>query len=212
MHTKPLPYPDEGIALVHESMIKLNHIIIDEFIKLGLRPYSLHPSSFMSKGTADANKVRELIEITTDNELIPVTFGDVIHTTDNNFSILSGDTIMSILGTTLHPLYCIFTTNVDGLYGDLDKKNIIPEIFLSETSKIVDSDSRANNNIETSTSSFDVTGGMKRKISEAIPIARSGSPVHLINGFMPERILDVVNNRDCVGTCIRLKSTSQLNR
>jgi isopentenyl phosphate kinase len=193
-------------------MIKLNHIIIDEFIKLGLRPYSLPPSSFMSKGIADLNKVRELIEITTDNELIPVTFGDVIYTTDNNFSILSGDTIMSILGTNLHPRYCIFTTNVDGLYGDLDKKNIIPEIFLNESGKIVDSDSRATSNIKTSTSSFDVTGGMKRKISEAIPVVRSGSPVYLISGFKPERMLDIVNNRDYVGTCIKLKSTSQLIR
>ncbi|HEU5121182.1 MAG TPA: isopentenyl phosphate kinase [Candidatus Nitrosocosmicus sp.] len=212
MHTKPFPYSDEGIALVHESMIKLNHIITDEFIKLGLRPYSFHPSSFMSKGNADVNKVRELAELTIDNELIPVTFGDVIHTRDNNFSILSGDTIMSILGTALHPRYCIFTTNVDGLYGELDKKNIIPEIFLNEEGKIINTDSRANSNIETSTSSFDVTGGMKRKITEAIPIVRSGSPVHLISGFRPERILDIVNNRDYVGTCVRLKSTSQLIR
>jgi len=212
MHTKPFPYSDEGIALVHESMIKLNHIITDEFIKMGLRPYSFHPSSFMSKGNADVNKVRELAELTINNELIPVTFGDVIHTTDNNFSILSGDTIMSILGTALHPRYCIFTTNVDGLYGELNKKNIIPEIFLNEEGKIINADSRANSNIETSTSSFDVTGGMKRKITEAIPIVRSGSPVHLISGFRPERILDIVNNHDYIGTCIRLKSTSQLIR
>ena len=206
MHTKPFPYSDEGIALVHESMIKLNHLIIDEFIKLQLRPYSFHPSSFMSKGNADVDKVKELVEVTTDNDLIPITFGDVIHTTDNNFSILSGDTIMSILGTILNPRYCIFTTNVDGLYGELDKKNIISEILLDEVGKIIDYDTRTNSNIETSTSSFDVTGGMKRKISEAIPIVRSGSPVHLISGFRPERILDIVNNRDYVGTCIRLKS------
>lgn len=212
MHTKPFPYSDEGIAVVHESMIKLNHIIIDKFIKHNLRPYSFHPSSFMSKGNADVNKVKELLEITTKNELIPITFGDVIHTEDNNFSILSGDTIMSILATTLHPRYCIFTTNVDGLYRDLDKKDLVSQMFLSDTDEIIDSESRSNNNIEMSTSSFDVTGGMKRKISEAIPIVRSGCPVHLISGFRPERILDIVNNRDYVGTCIALKSASQLIR
>ena len=119
---------------------------------------------------------------------------------------------MSILATTLHPRYCIFTTNVDGLYRDLDRKDLVSQMFLSDTDEIIGSESPSNNNIEMSTSSFDVTGGMKRKISEAIPIVRSGCPVHLISGFRPERILDIVNNRDYVGTCIALKSASQLIR
>lgn len=212
MHTKPFPYSDEGIAIVHESMIKLNHIIIDNFIKIGLKPYSFHPSSFMSKGESDVSKVRELVDIATDNEIIPVTFGDVIHTTDSNFSILSGDTVMSLLATTLRPRYCVFMTNVDGLYGDFYKKDLVPQIFLNEVDQIIDSASRGNNKIGTSASTFDVTGGMKRKISEAIPIVSSGCPVHLINGLRPERILDIVNDRDYVGTCIQLKSTSQLIR
>lgn len=210
MHTKPSPYSDEGVAVVHESMIKLNHIIIDEFIRLGLKPYSFHPSSFMSNGNADLNKVKELVGITTGNELIPVTFGDVIHIKDNNFSILSGDTIMSILATNLHPRYCIFTTNVDGLYGDLDKKDLVTRIFLNNgVVELFDSKSQSSNNPEASASKYDVTGGMKRKISEAVPIARSGCPVYLINGLRPERILDIFNDRDYVGTCIMPKSTNQ---
>lgn len=212
MHTKPFPYPDEGIAIVHESMIKLNHVIVDRFIKLELKPYTIQPSSFMSKGIGDVNKIKELAEISAGNGLIPITFGDVIHTTGNNFSILSGDTIMSILSTILHPRYCIFATNVDGLYEDLERKELIPEIYLNEAGEIIDSESKTKSKILSSSSAYDVTGGMKRKISEAIPIVRSGSPVHLISGFNPERILDIVNNRDYVGTCIRLRSTSQLLR
>ncbi len=210
MHTKPFPYSDEGIAVVHESMIKLNHVIVDKFIRLDLRPYTIQPSSFMSKGNGDVNKIKQLTEISAGNDLIPITFGDVIHTTENNFSILSGDTIMSLLSTTLHPRYCIFTTNVDGLYEDLDKKDLVPEIHLNEKGEIIGSNSKTNSKIVSSSSAYDVTGGMKRKISEAIPIVRSGSPVHLISGFKPERILDIVNNRDYVGTCINLKSTRQL--
>lgn len=212
MHTKPLPYSDEGIAVVHESMIKLNHIIIDKFIKLDLRPYTVLPSSFMYKGQGDVNKIKELAEMGAGSGLIPVTFGDVIYTTENNFSILSGDTIMSLLGTTLHPRYCIFTTNVDGLYGNLDNKDLVPKIYLNNSGEIIATETEANRKIESSSSSYDVTGGMKRKISEAIPIALSGCPVHLISGFRPERILDIVNNRDYVGTCISLKSTSQSAR
>src|SRR5690349_13801997 len=40
MHTKALPYSDEGVSVVHASMIQLNHIIIENFIKNGLKPYT----------------------------------------------------------------------------------------------------------------------------------------------------------------------------
>ena len=210
MHTKPFPYSDEGVAVVHESMIKLNHIIIDKFIKFDLKPFTLQPSTFMFKGKGDIHKIKELAEIGAGNDLIPITFGDVIYTKENHFSILSGDTIMSILGTTLQPRYCIFTTNVDGLYENLDKEDVVPEIYLNDSGEIIGSGNNTNSEIESSSSVYDVTGGMKRKISEAIPIATSGCPVHLISGFKPERILDIVSNRDHVGTCISLKSTSQL--
>ena len=53
---------------------------------------------------------------------------------------------------------------------------------------------------------FDVTGGMKRKITESIQIANSGPPVYLINGFHPERILDIIHDREYIGTCIRTSS------
>ncbi len=204
MHTKPFPYSDEGIAVVHESMIKLNHILIDRFIKFNMKPYTLQPSTFVHNGMADLNRVNEFVNIMTDNDLIPVTFGDVIHTSGNNFSILSGDTIMSMLSTMLHPQYCIFTTNVDGLFGDFEKGDLIPKIYLDENGEFISSKGNTCSSVKTSNSSFDVTGGMKRKIFEAIRIVKSGSPVYLVNGFKPERILDIINNRDYIGTCIRL--------
>ena len=55
---------------------------------------------------------------------------------------------------------------------------------------------------------FDVTGGMRRKITESIEIAKSGTPSYLINGFHPERILDIVHDRKYIGTCIRMGSGS----
>lgn len=204
MHTKPFPYSDEGVAVVHESMIKLNHIITDRFINFNLKPYTLQPSTFVYNGIANLDRINEIVRLTTDNNLIPVTFGDVIHTTENNFSILSGDTIMSMLCTALHPQYCIFTTNVDGLFGDVEKRDLIREIYLDENGEFINTRGKNYSNIESSKSPFDVTGGMKRKISESVPIVKSGLPVHIINGFRPETIFDIIDNRDYIGTRIRL--------
>ena len=112
--------------------------------------------------------------MTTGNDLIPVTFGDVIHTSENNFSILSGDTIMSMLCTELHPKFSIFTTNVDGLYNDMKKGEIVREIRVDKTD-ISNIFLEGAIKKEHSDSSFDVTGGMKRKITESIQIAKSGT-------------------------------------
>lgn len=207
MHTKPYPYSDLGVSVVHESMIKLNHIIINKFIESKLKPYSILPSTFVFNSAADPARIHDILEMTTGNDLIPITFGDVIHTSKNNFSILSGDTIMSMLCTELHPKFSIFTTNADGLYTDVKKGEIIREIRVDKTDI---------NNIflngeikkENSDSSFDVTGGMKRKMTESIQIAKSGTPVYLINGFHPERLLDIIYDREYIGTCIRMGSGS----
>ncbi|MDQ3085102.1 MAG: isopentenyl phosphate kinase [Thermoproteota archaeon] len=207
MHTKPYPYSDLGVSVVHESMIKLNHIIINKFIESKLKPYSLQPSAFVFNSTADPARIHDILDMITENDLIPITFGDVIHTSGNNFSILSGDTIMSMLCSELHPKFSIFTTNVDGLYSDMTKGEIVREIQVDKTdiSNIL---SEGKEKIERSDSSFDVTGGMKRKMTESIQIANSGTPVYLINGFHPERILDIIHEREYIGTCIKMSSGS----
>jgi isopentenyl phosphate kinase len=207
MHTKPYPYSDLGVSVVHESMIKLNHVIISKFIESKLKPYSVQPSAFVFNSVADPARIHDILAMTTGNDLIPITFGDVIHTSENKFSIPSGDTIMSMLCTELHPDFSIFTTNVDGLYNDMNKGEIVREIQV---------DKKDNDNIflkgekqkDNPASSFDVTGGMKRKITESIRIAKSGTPVYLINGFHPERILDIIHDREYIGTCIRKGSGS----
>jgi isopentenyl phosphate kinase len=55
---------------------------------------------------------------------------------------------------------------------------------------------------------FDVTGGMKRKISESINIVNEGVPVYLINGFYPERMIDIINGSDFFGTSINMNEES----
>jgi isopentenyl phosphate kinase len=49
----------------------------------------------------------------------------------------------------------------------------------------------------------DVTGGMRRKIMEALKIAESGMDVLLVNGLKPQRILDAIDGIDIDCTVIR---------
>jgi len=203
MHTKPSIYPDEGVSRVSESMIKLNHIIIEKFISINLKPYSIHASCFVFNNMeCSRDRIMDIMDMIENNDIIPITYGDVVHTTKGNFSILSGDALMKILSINLNPLLSIFTTNVDGIYDSLGNGKIISNLLLSENNGLL---TNTDTNIEFTNMPFDVTGGMKRKLSESINIVKNGIPVYLINGFYPERLMDVVNGGNFIGTSMKLQ-------
>jgi len=201
MHTQPFTYQDEGVSRVQESMIKLNHIIVEKFISCGLKPFCIHASSFVFNNLPCKERVLDMMEMIQNNNIIPITYGDVVHTSKGNFSILSGDTLMNILSVNLNPRFSIFTTNVDGIYASLENGNLLSNIILNKNKELLNA---MDDRIEFSDMSFDVTGGMKRKISESINIVQSGIPVYLINGFYPERMIDIINGSDFIGTSIKM--------
>lgn len=180
MHTKPAKYNKKGVSVVKNSMIALNKIILDSFLKNGLNPYCLPPTDFMLGNKADQKKVREIAKIAKAG-LVPISYGDVMWYGKNKFYILSGDKIMGILSKILKPRLVIFTLNVDGVYSDMRSKKLLREI--------------KGKNPEISKVEMDVTGGMSRKIKEAISISKSGTKVLLVNGNNPDRIVNAAKGK-----------------
>ena len=197
MHSKPDRYPSDGIAIVHESMISLNHKLVKSMIKFKLNPYSVSPFSFISNNRPLAKKIVELASMTRD-KIIPVTYGDIVYRTNHKYSILSGDELMTMLSYVLRPKKAVFTVNVDGIYLDPRTKQLI---------KTVEEKSL----IKFSNVNFDVTGGMKRKVREALKISLAGIDVHFVNGFKPDRLLKILDNRQAKGTVIKGKRSSKRN-
>jgi len=188
MHTKPAKYSKKGVAVVKNSMIELNKIILDSFLKNKLNPYCLPPTDFMFGDKANTKKVKEILRIAKDG-LVPVSYGDVLWYGQNKFYILSGDKIMGILAKVLKPRLAIFVLNVDGVYSDMKTKKILHEIKGQKTtiSKV----------------EIDVTGGMARKIKEATMISKGGIDVFLVNGNKPERIVNAIKGKKFEGTVFR---------
>lgn len=196
MHTKPAIYDQKGIAVVHESMIALNEIVVKVLIEEGAKPYSVMPSVFTQGFEPIRARIDELKTIAFGG-IVPVTFGDVVHISEQNYSILSGDALMTILAKALLPTKVMFLVNVDGLYSDLGSRNIIPEIS-DQTYK----------SAAFSKSALDVTGGMNRKITEGLKIAAFGIDVELVNGLKPQRVLNALNGDHFEGTLIKHKAGS----
>jgi isopentenyl phosphate kinase len=52
---------------------------------------------------------------------------------------------------------------------------------------------------------------MKRKVREALKISLGGVDVHFVNGFRPERLLKILDNKKTKGTVIKGKRSSKRN-
>ncbi len=190
MHTKEKKYDLRGVAIVKNSMIELNKIILDSLLKNKLNPYCLPPTDFMSGNKPISKKVKEIEKIAKSG-LIPVTYGDALWYGQKKTYILSGDKVMTHLAKILRPRLCIFVLNEDGLYSDLKSKKLIYE--LRDKRYLI------------SENKMDVTGGMTRKVEEALKISKIGMNVFFVNGNKPERILKAVRNRKFEGTLFRGK-------
>jgi isopentenyl phosphate kinase len=188
MHTKPSKYSKRGVAIVKNSMVELNQLILNSFLNHNLNPYCLPPTDFMFGDKPDLRKIREIAKISKSG-LIPISYGDVLWYGKNKFYILSGDRIMGLLAKILKPRLVIFVLNVDGVYSDMKTKNLLYEIKGKKTS--------------ISKVGMDVTGGMSRKIKEATLISKDKINVFLVNGNKPERIVSAIRGKNFEGTVFR---------
>jgi isopentenyl phosphate kinase len=144
----------------------------------------------MSGNKPILKKIKEIEKIAKSG-FIPVTYGDALWYGQRKTYILSGDKIMTHLAKILKPRLCIFALNEDGLYSDLKSKELIYELK-SERPLI-------------SKNKMDVTGGMTRKLEEALKISKMGINVFFANGNKPERIVKAIKNRTFEGTLFRGK-------
>ena len=188
MHTKPKKYDPKGVSIVKNSMIELNTIILDSFLKNKMNPYCLPPTDFVMGNKPINRKILEIKKIA-NSGLIPITYGDALWYGNKKSYILSGDKIMSLLARVLRPRLSIFVLNEDGLYYDMKAKKLIydfkdEKIFIKKTV-------------------MDVTGGMTRKVAEASKISKIGLKVFFVNGNKPERIVNAITRKKFEGTLFR---------
>ena len=188
MHTKPAKTNPKGVAIVKNSMVELNKIILDSAVKNRINSYCLPPTDFMNGNKAIKSKILTINDISKSG-LTPITFGDALWFGQKKSYILSGDVIMTTIGKILKPRLSLFVLDVDGVYSDLKTKKLIYD-FKKEKPEI------KNNKM-------DVTGGMTRKITEANNMAKAGLKIFFVNGNKPKRITDAISGKRFEGTLFR---------
>jgi isopentenyl phosphate kinase len=155
-------------------------------------------SAILDDGKIDKFSL-EMVRKAIDANHTIITHGDVCYDNTRGAAILSGDTILAYLTTQLDIERVLVGTNVDGLLNANPIENpnaqIIPVINQSNRNEVLD--------IAGPSESTDVTGGMKRKISDLLEIAQLGIEVIIFNLTTSGRLRAILD-KDKQVVCTRI--------
>jgi isopentenyl phosphate kinase len=160
----PESYNLEGLRVTHQTVVKLNNLVIKALSAAGANPMPIHPFScaLLKNGRIEnfaMGPILEMIRI----GLMPVLHGDVAMDINRGLGIISGDQLVQYLAKTLGAKMAAIGTNVDGV---IFHGKILPRISRSTLPSI---------DIELGGSSeVDVTGGMRGKLLELLELADAG--------------------------------------
>ncbi len=191
-----------GYGQTTQSMLKLNFLITEALLGVGVRCVTLPPHSFVKQSSGkfkgfDYGLVKDFIE----HGFVPVLFGDGVLDDKWGCSILSGDVIVSYLAQKLHAKKVVFLSDVDGIFDSDPKVNPtakrISEITNENLQKVL-----KNFQISRKTNSrSNVTGEMEGKIL-AIKDNLSKVAVWITDGFKKGQLNKAVLGEP-VGTRIK---------
>jgi len=186
-----------GFSKTHQAMTVLNNLVVDSLINQGIPAIAVPASSCIitKSGRIESFEKGPLIKML-ELGFLPVLYGDAVLDSDIDFTILSGDQLVSSLAMSLNAERIIIGVDVDGLYTADPKTDLsarfIQHITLTELKRL---QHRVGEGKVT-----DVTGGMPRKIQELIPAVEQGVPVIIVNATKPNNIYKALRGQEVVGT------------
>ncbi len=194
-----------GMAVVHYDAIRLNEIVVGEFIKAGLPVFPIQPSSIV---LAEDSEIKEMhmnpiLELL-DRDMIPILYGDVCVDLKIGCSIISTEKILGYIALKLKELcglkpYIIMCGIVDGVYTK-DPVKYRDATFISEISK-----ENINEVKRYLSNSYgvDVTGGMLHKVLTLYKLAEKGINSIIINCMHPDNLKNALLEGYVKGTRIK---------
>jgi len=188
-----------GFSKTHQAMTVLNNLVVDSLINQDIPAIAVPPSSCIitKSGRIESFEEGPLIKML-EMGFLPVLYGDAVLDSDINFTILSGDQLVSSLAMSLNAERIIIGADVDGLYTADPKTDSsarhIPHLTLTELKRLRHKVGEAK--------VTDVTGGMPRKMRELISVVDKGIPVIIVNAAKPNNLYRALKGQEVVGTTI----------
>jgi isopentenyl phosphate kinase len=166
-----------GFCKVGMDAARLNTIVVDEFLKMGERAFTLRvSSSAIAKNGRILRWDVEAAKLLLEMDVLPVTYGDVIVDLEKGCSIVSTEEIFRFLAEKFRPRKVILVSKY-AVYDSDPEKNPksrkIDRIGRKEFELIKQRLSGSHG--------FDVTGGMLKKVELAMEIAKHAGEVEIIS-------------------------------
>lgn len=185
----------KGLAETRLSVQKLNHLVVDGFIKQGIPSVGVSPCfgipGIQAHGGDDdiERAFQDLARIAVEARLVPILHGDAC-LYGRSAGILSGDTLMKMLGRATWVSRVVFLTDVEGVFTADPRVHSTAELLRDIA---VDISGHLVDVVQASGSqhAHDVTGGLKAKLRSAAAIAATGKNVTiaLCGSSHAERVL-----------------------
>lgn len=182
---------DSAVNDVRNDMLELNSIVVNELRSFGLDVQSYPPHRW-AKGTG-ADFTGELPL----HQGVTVVYGDVVDDETMEFGILSGDDLMLRYSIEIPDVErAVFAIGgVDGILR-VPPSKASPDDLIEVWAPNMEFEGEHATDI-------DVTGGIGLKATRGAMIAAEGIDVILINGEIPERVLDAIEGKSVIGTRIK---------
>lgn len=187
-----------GFSKTHQSMIRLNQIIVDRLLEADVPAFSVSVSSML------VTKRRRLIEIDLNiiqqllnTGLVPVLYGDAVLDMEQGFAILSGDQLIVQLAKELNAERIIFGSDVDGIFTSNPKNNTDAQLITKLSISNITAD-------VSNTTYTDVTGGMMGKLVEAEQAVKAGIEVIFLNATVKDRVKKALKGEKVIATILTL--------
>jgi len=188
-----------GFSMTRQAMVALNQIIVEALIKEKVPSVGVPPSAIAVTRDGRIQFLRwSLLRRMLGLGLMPVLYGDAVLDTKLGFTILSGDQLAARLALALGSKLAVFGVDVDGLYTSDPK--VDPNARLLETV--------GPRRLKTMLSAMggslasDVTGGMKGKMRESLPLVRKGIRVQIVNACVPGNLYKALVGERVWGTVL----------
>lgn len=188
----------EGFPLVSYAAREINRIVVEIFLKEGLKAVSFSPLSFIyAKNEEELESLSRHIQKSLEIGLLPVIYGDVIMDEEKGFCIYSGEKSLNLLAGKLYENYkkvrIVYCGETQGVYDGKGKtiERITPESFVKVKKAILGS------------KEVDVTGGMLHKVLESLEIAEKlNLETVIINGLIKGSLKKGILGEKTSGTVI----------
>ncbi|MGZ5502292.1 MAG: isopentenyl phosphate kinase [Halobacteriota archaeon] len=200
-HPQAAAYLSKGRSIsdawkTHRAVSSLNTLFINELHSQSVPALPIHPlDSITLDGGRIAHFDMAVLGLMLENDIIPVLHGDIVLDSADGFNILSGDQIVAFLAQKMQPEKIGIGTDVDGIIYKGEKiSHLNANEFENYRKEIVGS------------SVVDVTGGMLRKVSELVEIAKAGIQSEIFNATRSGNIAKFLISNQQVGTIISMET------